>query len=104
VSFLTHEGKKDPAADIFLHDRLLSSGHMSPLEHAARPMNDVEYNEWFRQPKVVWVAAENRFVQEVDAERGPLWQHYCGPFEGWVQYRKQIPHEDDYGTYLASAA
>jgi len=36
VSYLTHEGKRDPAADIALHDRLATSGHWSPFEHAAR--------------------------------------------------------------------
>lgn len=35
VSYLTHDGKRDPQADIDLADRLLTSGHMSPFEHAA---------------------------------------------------------------------
>lgn len=35
VSYLTHDGKRDPAADIELHDRLMRSGHWSPFEHAA---------------------------------------------------------------------
>jgi thymidylate synthase ThyX len=35
VSYLTHDGKRDPLADIELADRLLLSGHMSPFEHAA---------------------------------------------------------------------
>ena len=42
VSYLTHAGKRDLAADIELHDRLRESGHMSPLEHPARPWDD----EW----------------------------------------------------------
>jgi thymidylate synthase ThyX len=37
VSYLTHDGKRDPAADIELCERLMASGHMSPLEHVARP-------------------------------------------------------------------
>lgn len=37
VSYLTHDGRRDPAADLQLHDRLLASGHLSPFEHAARP-------------------------------------------------------------------
>ena len=37
VSYLTHDGKRDPGEDIRLHDRLLESGHMSPFEHIARP-------------------------------------------------------------------
>jgi hypothetical protein len=42
VSYLTHAGKRDLAADVELHDRLLESGHMSPLEHPARPTDE----EW----------------------------------------------------------
>ena len=37
VSYLTHDGKRDPKADIELSTRLLEGGHMSPFEHAARP-------------------------------------------------------------------
>jgi thymidylate synthase ThyX len=101
VSGLTHEGKRDPSADISLHDRLLSSGHMSPLEHAARPMNDEEYNHWFEQPKVYWSADEDAFVQELNEKGDLVWTHFCGPYQGWVQYRKHIPHEEDFGTLLA---
>lgn len=35
VSYLTHDGKRDVQADIDLHDRLATSGHWSPFEHAA---------------------------------------------------------------------
>ena len=35
ISYLTHDGKRDPLADIQLAERLLFSGHMSPFEHAA---------------------------------------------------------------------
>lgn len=37
VSYLTHDGKKDPDADVELHNRLLISKHWSPFEHVARP-------------------------------------------------------------------
>lgn len=38
VSYLTHDGVRDPAADVALCDRLVASGHMSPTEHVATPM------------------------------------------------------------------
>lgn len=38
VSYLTHDGRRDPKADIALCERLQASGHMSPFEHVARPM------------------------------------------------------------------
>ena len=31
--------KRDPGADIMLYEKLVSSGHMSPLEHVAIPCN-----------------------------------------------------------------
>ncbi len=67
VSYLTHAGKRDLAADVQLHDRLLESGHMSPLEHPARPLSkaELEQSEW------------------------------CGNFRGWRSYRKEIAGEDN---------
>jgi len=38
VSYLTHDGRRDINEDVALHDRLLTSGHMSPLEHVATPV------------------------------------------------------------------
>jgi hypothetical protein len=35
ISYLTHNGVRDPQADIDLCNRLQSDGHMSPFEHAA---------------------------------------------------------------------
>lgn len=37
VSYLTHDGVRDPAKDIELYERLVEGGHMSPLEHVATP-------------------------------------------------------------------
>lgn len=39
VSYLTHDGKRDPRADLDLHDRLLRDRHMSPFEHVATALN-----------------------------------------------------------------
>jgi hypothetical protein len=65
VSYLTHAGTRDLSADLLLHDRLLESGHMSPLEHPAEPLTPAELaeNEW------------------------------SGNFHGWRSYRKRIPTE-----------
>lgn len=40
VSYLTHDGVRDPRKDIQLCTDLLGNGHMSPLEHPARPLED----------------------------------------------------------------
>lgn len=70
LSYLTHEGKRDYAADIALHDRLLRPPgeadedimHASPFEHIAEATNDRNLRS--------------------------------GPFRGWRQYRKQFPNEN----------
>jgi thymidylate synthase ThyX len=67
VSYLTHDGKRSIHDDIQLYDRLRTSGHMSPLEHAATPMSD---EEWDDHPS-----------------------GYSGNFRGWSQHRKRIPGE-----------
>lgn len=49
VSYLTHDNK-DPVLDedIGLHDKLLSSKHMSPFEHPATPMANLDFSGNFR--------------------------------------------------------
>jgi thymidylate synthase ThyX len=65
VSYLTHAGVRDLGADIELRDRLLESGHMSPLEHPARPLSTEELGE----------------------------SEWSGNFRGWFPYRKGISGE-----------
>lgn len=78
VSYLTHDGKRDPREDVNLHDRLLKMGHLSPFEHVARPMTEGEYDAYSTHV-------------DVDAGRVP----FCGNFRGWVQRRKEISNEAD---------
>ena len=75
VSYLTHDGRRDLGEDLALHDKLLSAGHMSPLEHAARPIETAD--------------VKHRSVYFKD---GSSW---CGNFRGWMQHRGTVPHEDD---------
>lgn len=42
VSYLTHEGKRDPDADVELANRLSVSGHWSPFEHVAYATAELE--------------------------------------------------------------
>lgn len=78
VSYLTHEGKRDMAKDVELHDSLLKNGHMSPFEHVARPMQRWE---------------EDLYSTGNDRSAGRI--PFCGNFRGWVSYRKEIPNEED---------
>lgn len=80
VSYLTHDGRRDPLADVELANRLQSSGHMSPFEHVARPItrDDIE-------------------------DRGlTSWRPFVGNFCGWVQFRKTVANEDNFKRVLES--
>jgi thymidylate synthase ThyX len=67
VSYLTHAGTRDLSADVLLYERLAESGHMSPMEHVARPMTpaELEQNQW------------------------------SGNFQGWIAHRKTIAGESN---------
>lgn len=115
VSYLTHDGRRDPQEDIGLHDRILKSGHMSPFEHVARPMTEAEFESYhgyeivtekgsvYRLQSSVRpvVGANSVFSAEgislasddriVDVREGA----FCGNFNGWVQYRKTLVREYD---------
>jgi len=67
VSYLTHAGSRDLSADVALYDRLAESGHMSPMEHVARPMTPAELQE----------------------------SEWSGNFQGWIAHRKLIPGESN---------
>ncbi len=84
VSYLTHHGVRDPLADIELATRIKNEGHMSPFEHIARPMNseNAEYKYGTRG---------NFFGDNKDPKKS-----FAGNLRGWVQFRKELPFEDDY--------
>jgi thymidylate synthase ThyX len=84
VSYLTHDGKRDPQADIDLFDRLLKSGHMSPFEHAARPMTRWECREKYGR--------RGQFILDEEVPQ----KNFAGNFRGWVQSRKLIANEDNF--------
>lgn len=68
VSYLTHDGKRNPHADVELATQLRMSGHMSPYEHVAQPMTTEQISK----------------------------SPFAGNFRGWVQFRKTLPFEYDY--------
>lgn len=77
VSYLTHDGKRDYFADMELHDRLSTSGHWSPFEHAARTL----------EAAGVGKATESRWYSQ---------ERKSGNFTGWEQYRKTMTREHPY--------
>lgn len=84
VSYLNFEGKDDYIADIKLHDMLVASGHMSPMEHCAQAMTKDQYDNH----TLYWPHPE--FPERINlASRG-----VSGNFRGFVQYRKMLNDEN----------
>lgn len=75
LSYLTHEGLHDPAADIELHDRLAASGHFSPFEHCAQAIKAREYSY-------------SNFDQ-------PTFAPITDGLSHWLQYRKMMENENN---------
>jgi len=79
VSYLTHDGQRDPVADLTLgKQKMRESGHMSPLEHVAEAMTAERWRAYAEDRCSEWVARGTPV--------GNLW--------GWRQLRKTIPDED----------
>lgn len=66
VSYTRHDAEDTPDKNRELHDRLQSSGHMSPFEHQATPNPDGK----------------------------PGYGLYSGCYNGWLSYRKSLPNEN----------
>jgi thymidylate synthase ThyX len=83
LSYLTHDGKREPEADIKLANGLKVNGHVSPFEHVARPM--------MRPGDLPMVSTRQyeRAIADVDFCE----PEFCGNFRGWVQMRREIPNE-----------
>jgi thymidylate synthase ThyX len=94
VSYLTHDGLRDVGADLDLYWKLLDPGHMSPFEHAARPLT---------QQDVANRLLSYSGVKDIDASEIDVTQHFAGNFRGWHQHRKDIPGEADIIGYRQAA-
>jgi thymidylate synthase ThyX len=86
VSFLTHDGVRDTEADRGLYDKLAGNGHMSPLEHAARPATSRDIGMAMASAAELGVSIGYDIIGNPDK----LW---FGNFKGWVQHRKLVAGE-----------
>lgn len=86
VSYLTHEGHREPAADLKLaRGRLLPSGHMSPFEHVAQAMTNYQWVKYAGEMADRWILDH--------IPMGNLW--------GWKQWRKEMRNEHNFMMHKA---
>lgn len=95
VSYENFDGARVLAEDVRLFGDLLGNGHMGPLEHVARPL---VADDLVDDNLDVRIATRDVGLGGMDRLRAA----WCGNFRGWVQYRKTIPHEEDFGAFVAA--
>lgn len=83
VSYTRHDQVKTVEEDVALHDRMLSSGHMSPFEHQACA------TQFGGVPHVT-----PEYISESGSAPLMLIPNYFGCFRGWRPYRKFLPNEN----------
>lgn len=86
LSYMTFDNEIDYNKDIELHDRLLQSGHYSPLEHCARAMTDAEYYSFIKGKEIIeYFEEEPNIYTFEDSSYG-----WCNNFKGFISYRYLI--------------
>lgn len=98
VSAETHAGVRDRSADLMLCHRLLSSRHLSPFEHVARPFS---LDEWELIRAIQARCDHWRFMHPGIKQHGEYLarQVECqGNLRGWHSARMDIPNEEDFGA------
>lgn len=122
VSFLTHAGVRDLLKDLELYERLVAAGHLSPLEHVARPMTAAErrltesYDVSFEQGPTLRIRPMGSKIPvpvvgemlphpdgaRITRVRGPL--HYAANLNGWLSRRSFLHGEEDILGYRKAVA
>lgn len=93
------EQSKQPdfMADVKLHDRLAMSGHWSPFEHVAKPMNNKEISEHRLTQMETGCKIPNPVSAEYENDmqfRTRMILGWSGNFCGFIQYRKYFSNEN----------
>lgn len=70
---------------------LISSHHVSPLEHVARPLTEEDPWDEHLGEKIMISAADA--VRAARGESISISRMWCGNFRGWLQFRKELPYE-----------
>lgn len=100
VSYLTHDGIRDPARDVELHDDLGEDHHMSPFEHIARPFSR---DEWETIRELQFEISKTLQLPKSKRDEMCRQVEFSGNFRGWHQYRKDIPNEHDFSLVQEAA-
>lgn len=78
---------------------LMTNGHVSPLEHIARPLH---HSDFFDDNLVDKLTISVRSHRELlHGGTIPMSAVWAGNFRGYLQFRKELPNEDNFARHLA---
>ena len=92
LSYMTFDGEINYEKDITLHDQLLASHHMSPFEHCAKAMTDLEYYSFYKGEYPIGDDG-NLYNMETYPKHYKYYkgEHgWCDNFKGFIPYRHLI--------------
>ena len=98
LSYMTFDGEIDYEKDLKLHNTLLESQHMSPMEHCARAMSDYEYDT-FVKGKITDRRGVYDFQNPYDYSREESIKNrknvggWCNNLKGFIPYRYMIDNK-----------
>lgn len=93
VSYLTHDGGRDPLEDLAMHTRLISADpmHVSPLEHAATPADwNVQEVMFLYDETKGWIHHDMGTPYPSGSKTKVLTLPKVGNFLGWQQHRLEV--------------
>lgn len=103
VSFDRHGDVEDHVSSINRARRLIESGHLSPFEHVARPINPSTSHvdsKWilhgFNPDGVL-----DDEIEVVDGVNRLSANTFVNNFRGWIQMRAEIPNQHDFSRIVA---
>lgn len=91
---------KNPDKEFQRYHDLRSGGHMSPLEHQATPLDDLEWHARDRMAEAAAMAGERTNLDPLIVRQLQDSAQFCGNLRGWRQHRKQIEGEDDFSKVV----
>lgn len=97
VSYLTHDGVRDPQKDIELAESLMANGHMSPLEHQATPFTEYERDYIAEIQDQIEHDGQCNFITQQLYNQIEHGIQYDQNLKGWHSYRSFIPNQDNFG-------
>lgn len=101
VSYDTHENFEEPAVSALRTAGLKTNGHLSPLEHVARPFTIYE------TLAVAGIKVAIQCAHHLDSqtrEQMMRQAEYRNNFRGFVQYRAEVPFEHNYQQVISQEA